>query len=775
MFNKAFIVFTFLLSQNILSQDTIYPISLVDSPPQFSVCSQFNTFQQKKCFEETIKSHISENIQFPQEAFELGISGRVLVYFTIDSNGEIDEIKSRSPHESLKKEAKRLITILPKLSPAKKDNIGVKVSYSLPIDFFLVSRPSSSDIKIFAGANVYSKTDKKSKIVAVIRNDSRWSGSTYGDFWMIDYITGIGYVSKEDITVNINLKDDTTKKNDIVNLFETNFNQNEEEVYVESSTNNLSKNDKENSSKDFIIKENKDQKEIEEVEEKITLLSDTEESMLNEFKNDFKKLDSFKLKADIQDELNRKIPGINNSDIYYTKALNQFLKILKKELDIKYKIKSYEYPKVFANTQYEIKNIKVARNRVKKLKSQNNRLSVSFFNKQFNNPPNNKLNDGLKEIINEIMKLEYTEIESLKYITEEIFLETKEDDITEEIVVEAKEDDITEEIVVEAKEDNITEEIVVEAKEDDITEEINLEDNITEEKINKDQKSKNSLIKQTKVVESENINNINQELAEVREMLTEMKTLIQKDDLEMPEENKKIDINELAKDLIEGNISQADFFSNLELLDETKNNNELISSIQNLKSIDDFLNLNILTQSIKMKSELLKSIGDVNNIQSEESTKAEQEEISCTDFTSFNYTDGRQNIVSANKFNIVNNSDKLSIYPILGSSKSSILVNIKIEGKEMCFDSNSKILISFRDGSSTEILHDSYENCNGETVIFLGRIFGNKAFQDLNELKYKEVEKIRVWMKNSLKELTLSRIQSQELMFTIDCLSSYMN
>ena len=736
MFNKAFIVFTFLLSQNILSQDTIYPISLVDSPPQFSVCSQFNTFQQKKCFEETIKSHISENIQFPQEAFELGISGRVLVYFTIDSNGEIDEIKSRSPHESLKKEAKRLITILPKLSPAKKDNIGVKVSYSLPIDFFLVSRPSSSDIKIFAGANVYSKTDKKSKIVAVIRNDSRWSGSTYGDFWMIDYITGIGYVSKEDITVNINLKDDTTKKNDIVNLFETNFNQNEEEVYVESSTNNLSKNDKENSSKDFIIKENKDQKEIEEVEEKITLLSDTEESMLNEFKNDFKKLDSFKLKADIQDELNRKIPGINNSDIYYTKALNQFLKILKKELDIKYKIKSYEYPKVFANTQYEIKNIKVARNRVKKLKSQNNRLSVSFFNKQFNNPPNNKLNDGLKEIINEIMKLEYTEIESLKYITEEIFLETKEDDITEEI---------------------------------------NLEDNITEEKINKDQKSKNSLIKQTKVVESENINNINQELAEVREMLTEMKTLIQKDDLEMPEENKKIDINELAKDLIEGNISQADFFSNLELLDETKNNNELISSIQNLKSIDDFLNLNILTQSIKMKSELLKSIGDVNNIQSEESTKAEQEEISCTDFTSFNYTDGRQNIVSANKFNIVNNSDKLSIYPILGSSKSSILVNIKIEGKEMCFDSNSKILISFRDGSSTEILHDSYENCNGETVIFLGRIFGNKAFQDLNELKYKEVEKIRVWMKNSLKELTLSRIQSQELMFTIDCLSSYMN
>ena len=114
MFKKVILFVIILFSQNILSQEIIYPISTVDNPPQFSECQQFNTFQQQKCFEETIKSHISENIQFPQEAFDSGISGRVLVYFTINSNGEIDEIKSRSPHEILKKEARRLITILPK-------------------------------------------------------------------------------------------------------------------------------------------------------------------------------------------------------------------------------------------------------------------------------------------------------------------------------------------------------------------------------------------------------------------------------------------------------------------------------------------------------------------------------------------------------------------------------------------------------------------------------------------------------------------------------------
>ena len=176
-----------------------------------------------------------------------------------------------------------------------------------------------------------------------------------------------------------------------------------------------------------------------------------------------------------------------------------------------------------------------------------------------------------------------------------------------------------------------------------------------------------------------------------------------------------------------------------------------------------------------MKSELLKSISEVNESnKNNQINKSNSDEIVCSDFTSFNYSDGRQNIVSSNKINIVNNSDQLSIYPILGSSKSSILINIKIEGKDICFDSDSKILISFRDGSRTEIRHESYDNCDGETVVFLGRIFGEKAFQDLNELKYKEIESIRVWMKNSLKEVVLSRTQSQQLMFTIDCLSSYM-
>ncbi len=62
-----------------------------------------------------------------------------------------------------------------------------------------------------------------------------------------------------------------------------------------------------------------------------------------------------------------------------------------------------------------------------------------------------------------------------------------------------------------------------------------------------------------------------------------------------------------------------------------------------------------------------------SKINSNEVSETQREsEVVCADFTSFNYSDGRQNIVSSNKFDITNNSDKISIYPIFRSSKSSI-------------------------------------------------------------------------------------------------------
>ena len=804
MFKRSFFVFFLFCTQNILSQENIYPISLVDLPPIFRVCEQFNDFQQKKCFEDTIKSHIQDNIVFPSEAFDLGISGRVLVYFTIDSNGQIGEIQSRSPHEILKKEAERIISILPNADPAIKDQIAVKISYSLPIDFFLLSRPSSTDIQVFAGANVYSEANNKSEIVAIVRNNSKWSGSSFGNYYMIDFITSIGYVSKEDTSLQIDLKVDSKSKNDIVNIYETDFDKtdkirksNKDELYKESIqtiTEDIKNENYESSTTKTLISpvnisseiNDTTQSEVSTIDiykdrsnmtsenlvikvESFETLTETVDftSVKQNFESDIDKLNLYKDKLEKQKEINRKIEGVNQDDLYYTNALKEFVKLFNNNMDIKYKVLNISFPNVFEGTKYEIKNLKQAKKRSKRFEGRLIKVSKSFFEKEFNSPPGNSKRNEIKEIVAEISQLEYVDIEEVKFEQINSIKETISDKSTSELGI--REIDKANNEISRLDESQIINDIT---EDDSVANDFKLITNKIEE--NKGQ-----------VVEtfSNDQIEIKEELEEVKEMISEMRVIIQEKneinstkEITKTNENKsRLNINDLAEDLISGNISQEEFFNKLKLLDETKDNNELQSSINNLKSLDEFLNLNILTQSIKMKSELLKSISEVNSeAKKTENDYVKSEEYACSDFTSFNYSGGRQNIVSTNKFEIINNSDKISIYPILGSSKSSILFNIKVDGSDICFDSDSRILISFRDGSRTEISHESYDNCDGETVVFLGRIFGEKAFQDLNELKYKEVESIRIWMKNSLKEVTLSRVQSQQLMFTIDCLSSYM-
>nr|WP_321234547.1 energy transducer TonB [uncultured Psychroserpens sp.] len=67
----------------------------------------------------------------------LGLSGkqRMQVQFTVDTIGNIKDIKVRTPHPILKKEVLRLMNLLPKFVPAKHRGKHVSVSYALPFVF----------------------------------------------------------------------------------------------------------------------------------------------------------------------------------------------------------------------------------------------------------------------------------------------------------------------------------------------------------------------------------------------------------------------------------------------------------------------------------------------------------------------------------------------------------------------------------------------------------------------------------------------------------------
>jgi len=67
----------------------------------------------------------------------MGIQGRVNVMFVIDKDGSITDINMRGPNANLEKEAKRIISKLPKMTPGKQRGTAVKVPFAIPITFKL--------------------------------------------------------------------------------------------------------------------------------------------------------------------------------------------------------------------------------------------------------------------------------------------------------------------------------------------------------------------------------------------------------------------------------------------------------------------------------------------------------------------------------------------------------------------------------------------------------------------------------------------------------------
>ena len=81
---------------------------------------------------------ISHNIQYPQEALEKRIQGRVFVGFIVEPDGSLSDVKVlRSLGSGCDEEAMRVIKSMPKWEPGKQRGQAVRVSYQIPVDFRL--------------------------------------------------------------------------------------------------------------------------------------------------------------------------------------------------------------------------------------------------------------------------------------------------------------------------------------------------------------------------------------------------------------------------------------------------------------------------------------------------------------------------------------------------------------------------------------------------------------------------------------------------------------
>lgn len=78
------------------------------------------------------------NVQYPSAAREQSLSGSVITSLTIDTDGNVKDVKIvKSDNELFSKEVSRVLAKAPAWRPFVKDGKRVEVKYMLPVNFVL--------------------------------------------------------------------------------------------------------------------------------------------------------------------------------------------------------------------------------------------------------------------------------------------------------------------------------------------------------------------------------------------------------------------------------------------------------------------------------------------------------------------------------------------------------------------------------------------------------------------------------------------------------------
>lgn len=114
------------VKEEVVEEEAI-PFQLVEEKPKFQG-GDANAFS----------AWVAKNLNYPEIAKENGVSGRVMLQFTVNPNGTVSDVKVlRGVDPSLDKEAIRVVSSSPKWTPGKQRDRAVKVTYTFPVIFQL--------------------------------------------------------------------------------------------------------------------------------------------------------------------------------------------------------------------------------------------------------------------------------------------------------------------------------------------------------------------------------------------------------------------------------------------------------------------------------------------------------------------------------------------------------------------------------------------------------------------------------------------------------------
>ena len=88
--------------------------------------------------DQAMMKFVSENVQYPEEAKEKEISGRVMVGFIVEKDGSISDVKVvKGIGGGCNEEAVRVVKAMPKWKPGKEKGKPVRVHFTMPFTFKL--------------------------------------------------------------------------------------------------------------------------------------------------------------------------------------------------------------------------------------------------------------------------------------------------------------------------------------------------------------------------------------------------------------------------------------------------------------------------------------------------------------------------------------------------------------------------------------------------------------------------------------------------------------
>lgn len=101
----------------------------------------FVAVEQQAQFKGNVNKWLSSHINYPQEAADNDIQGRVTVKFCVEKDGSISQVSVlKGVDRALDKEAVRVVKSMPKWQPAKNNGVTVRSWFTLPITFRLADR-----------------------------------------------------------------------------------------------------------------------------------------------------------------------------------------------------------------------------------------------------------------------------------------------------------------------------------------------------------------------------------------------------------------------------------------------------------------------------------------------------------------------------------------------------------------------------------------------------------------------------------------------------------